>query len=98
MMAAKKPIGAICIAPAMLARIVGRKELHPKMTIGTDKATAAALNQMGARHCDCAVTEMVVDEECKIVTTPAYMTGRGPAEVYEGIRKLVAEVTRLAGA
>ncbi len=96
MLAAKKPIGAICIAPAMLARIVGRKDLHPKMTIGTDKATAAAMNQMGAVHCDCAVTEMVVDAQHNIVTTPAYMTGQGPAEVFEGIRKLVAEVIRLA--
>lgn len=96
MLAARKPIGAICIAPAMLARIVGRKDLHPKMTIGTDKATAAAMNQMGAVHCDCAVTEMVVDAQHKIVTTPAYMTGKGPAEVFEGIRKLVAEVIRLA--
>jgi len=94
-LAARKPIGAICIAPAMLARIVGRKDLHPKMTIGTDKATAAALNQMGAQHCDCPVTEMVVDERHKIVTTPAYMLGRGPAEVFEGIRKLVGEVLRL---
>lgn len=96
MLAAKKPIGAICIAPAMLARIVGKKDLHPTMTIGTDKATAAAMNQMGAVHCDCAVTEMVVDAQHKIVTTPAYMTGKGPAEVFEGIRKLVAEVIRLA--
>jgi enhancing lycopene biosynthesis protein 2 len=95
MLAAKKPIGAICIAPAMLARIVGKKDLHPKITIGTDKATAAAINQMGAQHCDCLVTERVVDERHKIVSTPAYMLGKGPAEVFEGIRKLVAEVLRL---
>lgn len=94
-LAARKPIGAICIAPALLARIAGRKDMHPTMTIGTDKATAAAMNQMGARHCDCPVTEMVVDERHKIVTTPAYMLGRGPAEVFEGIRKLVGEVLRL---
>ena len=97
MLAAKKPIGAICIAPALLARIVGRKDLHPDITIGTDKATAAAINQMGARHCDCGVREMVVDEKHKIVSTPAYMLGSGPAEVFEGIRKLVAEVIRLSG-
>lgn len=96
MLAARKPIGAICIAPALLARIVGKKDLHPRMTIGTDKSTAAAMNQMGAQHCDCPVTEMVVDERHKIVSTPAYMLGRGPAEVFEGIRKLVNEVLRLA--
>jgi enhancing lycopene biosynthesis protein 2 len=96
MLAAKKPIGAICIAPALLARIVGKKDIHPKLTIGNDKGTAAAINAMGAEHCDCAVTEMVIDEGCKIVSTPAYMTGRGPGEVFEGIRKLVGEVIRLA--
>lgn len=96
MLAAKKPIGAICIAPALLARIVGRKDLHPKLTIGTDAQTAKAINQMGARHCDCVVTEMVTDERHKIVSTPAYMLGRGPAEVFEGIRQLVGEVLRMA--
>lgn len=97
-LAGKKPIGAICIAPAMLARIVGKKDLHPRLTIGTDKATANAINAMGAQHCDCAVTEMITDETLKIVSTPAYMLGQGPAEVFEGIRKLVAEVIRLCGA
>lgn len=93
---ARKPIGAICIAPAMLARIVGKLELHPKLTIGTDAGTAAAINKMGGKHCDCGVRDMVVDEQHKIVTTPAYMLGRGPAEVFEGIRKCVNEVLRLA--
>lgn len=96
MLAAGKPIGAICIAPALLARIVGKRDLHPKLTIGHDQATAAAIHAMGARHCDCEVTEMVVDEKHRIVSTPAYMLGKGPAEVFEGIRKLVAEVLRLA--
>jgi len=96
MLAARKPIGAICIAPAMLARIVCKKDLHPKLTIGSDEATAGVINQMGAQHCPCAVTDMVVDEKHKIVTTPAYMLGRGPAEVYQGIRKLVNQVIALA--
>ena len=97
MLAAKKPIGAICIAPAMLARIVGKKDLHPKMTIGNDRQTAAAMNTMGVQHVECPVTEAVTDEQYKIVTTPAYMLAQGPAQVYEGIRKLVNEVLRLAG-
>jgi enhancing lycopene biosynthesis protein 2 len=97
-LAAKKPIGAICIAPALLARIAGKKDVHPRLTIGADQATAGAINQMGGQHCDCPVTEMVVDESHKIVSTPAYMLGRGPAEVFEGIRKLVAEVVRLCDA
>jgi enhancing lycopene biosynthesis protein 2 len=98
MLTAHKPIGAICIAPALLARIVGRKDVHPKMTIGNDAPTAGAINTMGAQHCECQVTEMVTDEAHKIVSTPAYMLGKGPAEVFEGIRKLVNEVLRLATA
>ena len=96
MLAARKPVGAICIAPAMLARIVGKKDLHPKMTIGNDPGTADAINKMGCQHVNCAATDMVCDEAHKIVTTPAYMIAQGPAEVFEGIGKLVREVLRLA--
>ena len=90
-----KPIGAICIAPAMLARIVGKRGLHPQLTIGTDPQTAAAIEKMGARHTQCAATSFVVDQEHRIVTTPAYMLAKGPAEVYEGVRGLVGAVLEL---
>jgi enhancing lycopene biosynthesis protein 2 len=96
MLAARKPIGVICIAPAMLARIVGRQAPGAKLTIGTDRDTAAAVERMGAAHVSCAVAGIVVDEKNRIVSTPAYMLGKGPAAVFEGIRKLVAEVLRLA--
>jgi enhancing lycopene biosynthesis protein 2 len=97
MLTAGKPIGAICIAPAMLARILGKKKVAATVTIGTDPGTAAAINRMGAKHCECPTTEAVVDAEHKIVTTPAYMSGKGPADVCAGIEKLVAEVLKLAG-
>ena len=95
MMEMHKPIGVICIAPAMLARIVGRKKIKAQLTIGTDPGTAAAINRMGAEHCECPTTEMVVDTEHSIVSTPAYMTGKGPADVYAGIEKLVNQVLKL---
>lgn len=93
MHAAKKPIGAICIAPAVVARALG--ERHPMLTIGNDPATAAALEEMGCRHEECPVEEFVVDEKNKIVSTPAYMLGPGVADVQKGIEKCVAEVLRL---
>jgi len=95
MLDARKPIGAICIAPAMLARILGKRGLHPQLTIGTDTRTAAAIEKMGARHTECAVTSFVVDQEHRLVTTPAYMLAKGPAEVFEGIRGLVGAVLGL---
>ena len=96
MLDAGKPIGAICIAPAMLARIVGGRGMHPRMTIGNDRGTASAMEAMGVRHVDCPCESFVVDEAHRIVTSPAYMLGKGPAMVFEGIRKLVDELLRLA--
>ncbi len=95
MLKARKPIGAVCIAPAMLARIVGKLDLHPKLTIGNDRQTADAINKMGAQHCDCPVREAIVDEKHRIATTPAYMLAHGPAEVFEGIRKTVNAVLKM---
>ena len=74
----------------------GRKGLAVKLTIGNDAGTAAAINAMGAQHCECPVTECLVDKDHKVVTTPAYMLARGPADVFEGVRKLVAAVLKLA--
>jgi enhancing lycopene biosynthesis protein 2 len=97
MHAAKKPIGAICIAPALVATVLG-KTAHPTLTIGDDPATAAALVQLGAHHRDCPVTECVIDHEQRIVTTPAYMYEASVHEISQGIGKLVdALAVMLAG-
>jgi enhancing lycopene biosynthesis protein 2 len=93
--AAKKPIGAICIAPALIARVLG-KDGAPTLTIGTDAGTAGAIQACGAGHQDCAVEDFVVDIEQRIVTTPAYMLGPTIKHVAEGIERCVAEVLELA--
>ena len=90
-----KPIGAICIAPALIARIAGRAGLQPTLTIGSDKNTAAALEAMGAKHQPCPVDDVVVDPQAKIVSTPAYMLAKGPAQVAAGVTKLVNQVLEL---
>ncbi len=94
MHAAGKPIGAWCIAPAVVARALGRHGV--KLTIGNDRATAVALEKLGAKHADAAVEEVVVDEAHRIVTTPAYMYDASIKAVWQGIRQGVAEVLRLA--
>lgn len=96
MHAAKKPIGAICIAPTVLALALG--EHHPELTIGNDPATAQELTQAGARHADCPVDGIVVDTANRLVTTPAYMLGPGIADIALGIEKLVAAVLEMAKA
>ncbi|TWT43962.1 Enhancing lycopene biosynthesis protein 2 [Phycisphaerae bacterium RAS1] len=96
MLEERKPVGAICIAPGLLARVAGARSMKAKLTIGTDQATAAAIIALGCAHESRAVTEIALDAEHHIVSTPAYMLGRGPAEVFEGIRKLVDEVLKMA--
>lgn len=97
MLAKKKPVGAICIAPALLARIAGKHGVKAKVTIGNDPATAGAIAATGCTHEDCPVTKFAVDEENRVVTTPAYMLGPGPAAVHEGIGKLIERVLGMIG-
>ena len=92
---ARKVLGFICIAPALLAKVAGNIDLHPDLTIGTDKVTAAAIEKLGAHHVSCPVNDFVVDEKNRIVTTPAYMLGQRISEVAEGIEKLVTKVLEL---
>lgn len=92
--AARKPMGFICIAPVLAAKLFG--DLHPRLTIGDDRDTAAALQALGAKHVECRVDEIVVDESHKLVSTPAYMLGPSIARVADGIDKLVAKVLAMA--
>ena len=93
MHAAGKPVGLVCIAPAMAPKIGGEGTWY---TIGNDPGTAAAIDAMGGRHVDCAVADCVVDRERKIVTTPAYMYPARIREARAGIRKLVEAVLAMA--
>ncbi|HPF70282.1 MAG TPA: isoprenoid biosynthesis glyoxalase ElbB [Candidatus Krumholzibacteria bacterium] len=93
-LAQDRPIGAMCIAPVILARVFGRT-LAPKLTIGTDPDTAAAIAAMGAEHVDCPATGAVVDARCRIVTTPAYMLAGGIGEVFAGAQILVDRLLEL---
>jgi enhancing lycopene biosynthesis protein 2 len=92
--AAGKPLGFLCIAPALAARVLGAE--HPKLTIGRDPATAEAIRGMGAEHVECGATEIVEDAARKVVSSPAYMLGKGIAEVADGIEKLVRRVVQMA--
>lgn len=96
MVAADKPIGAICIAPAPLAKALADK--NPEVTIGNDQSTAEAIEAMGGQHRTCTVDMIHVDAENKVVTTPAYMLGPGIKYVAVGIEKLVNKVVELTGA
>ncbi|AFJ45497.1 isoprenoid biosynthesis glyoxalase ElbB [Shimwellia blattae] len=90
---AGKPLGFICIAPAMLP---GLLECPVRFTIGTDPDTAETIEERGGEHIPCPVDDIVVDEEQKVVTTPAYMLAQNIGEAATGIEMLVARVLALS--
>lgn len=87
---AGKPIGFICIAPALGAKVFGDKGV--KLTIGHDKGTAEAVGKTGATHVEADAEQIVIDEEHNMVSTPAYMEAKNPAQVYAGINALVENI------
>lgn len=89
-----KPIAAVCIAPALIAKVLGDE--GPELTIGTDAATASALESLGASHVSCPVEELVIDRERKLITSPAYMLAGRISEAAAGIEKTVAALMEMA--
>ncbi|NOU61860.1 isoprenoid biosynthesis glyoxalase ElbB [Marinifilum caeruleilacunae] len=91
MHAAEKPIGALCIAPALIAKILGTVEV----TIGQDAGTAEAISSLGATHVNTTHGEIVFDKENKIVTTPCYMLDATIAQIGEGAENVVKTIMAL---
>ncbi len=89
-----KPVGFICIAPVIAAKVLGSHGIE--LTIGNDQETAAAIEAMGARHVKKDVHQIQIDEENKVVSTPAYMLAENIAEAESGIAKLCQAVLELA--
>lgn len=88
-----KPLGFICIAPVIAAKLLGNNNI--KLTIGNDEETAKTLENLGIKHENRKVDEITVDEKFKIVSTPAYMLGPGPKDIANGIEKLVKKIISL---
>jgi len=90
----KKPLGAICIAPVIVAKVLGYKAVE--VTIGTDEATASHVESFGAKHINCPASKYHFDETNKVVTVPAYMNAANIGEVAEGIDKLVSKIIEIS--
>lgn len=89
-----KPIGAICIAPALISKVLGK--YHVTVTVGDDKETALEIKKTGAQHEVCPVDDYVSDREHKVLTTPAYMYETQPHLVFAGISKMIKELVEMA--
>ena len=94
MAAAAKPIGALCIAPALMAKVLGH---GVSLTIGDDAGTAQAVEAMGAKHSNTAAGQVVVDAGRKLVTSPCYMLDSSISQIAEGAENTVKALMGLMG-
>lgn len=90
-----KPIAAICIAPVIIAKVLGKHRVT--VTIGDDKETEMEIQKTGAVHEYCPVDDFITDRSCKVITTPAYMYDDAkPDQVFTGISGLAKELIEMA--
>lgn len=86
-------IGAMCIAPVVIARVLGKHSI--KVTIGHEPSVADGIRQMGAVHEEAGAMDVCVDKENKIVTTPCYMLAKSIKEIARGTQNLVDAMVEL---
>jgi len=89
---AEKPIGALCISPALIAKVLGDIEV----TIGEDAETASAIETLGATHIKTTHGEIVVDEKHKVITTPCYMLNATITQIATGAENAVKKLLEMA--
>jgi enhancing lycopene biosynthesis protein 2 len=82
-----KPIGALCIAPVMLAKLLGQQV---NLTIGNDPDTAGKIFEMGGTHIAKLQQEIVIDKEFKVVTSPCYMLDASVVDIAESAKNVVS--------
>ena len=91
MIALKKPVGALCISPVILAMVLGK--IH--LTIGDDEGTIDALETLGANHIYTTHGEVVVDPDFNLVTTPCYMLDANIGQIADGANNVVDAMIKL---
>jgi enhancing lycopene biosynthesis protein 2 len=96
--AAKKPLGAICISPALVALCLAKSGQSAILTLGNGKDIQAAMEKLGQVYRPVpSAREIVVDDALNLVTTSAYMFDDARlSDVWVGIERCVAEVLKRA--
>lgn len=97
MLQRRRPMGFLCVAPILAARVLG-PPAGVRITFGSkacEEAKHAAV--MGADVRPCPVREILVDQKNRVVSTPAYMVEDARlSDVGFAIERLVRQVITLA--
>ncbi len=89
---AEKPVGALCISPALIAKVLG----DVRVTIGQDQETADSIETLGATHVKTSHGEIVYDEKYKVITTPCYMLEASISQIATGANNVIGKILELA--
>ena len=93
---AHKPVVAMCIAPMVLAKVLGRYEV--KLTLGpADNQASQVAAGFGCLVQPCGPTDVCVDSEHKVITTPAYMAASHISEIFDGAANMVDSLAQMLG-
>jgi enhancing lycopene biosynthesis protein 2 len=90
MIEADKPVGALCIAPVLLAKIINGVEI----TVGNDETTINNVEKLGALHTKTSNTDVIKDSKRKIFTTPCYMLDVSISKIAESTDSLIKEMLK----
>lgn len=91
MLESQKPIGALCIAPAAVAKVVQGVEV----TIGNDPGTAETIRKMGGKHTITAHGQVVHDQKFNVFTTPCYMLEATILDIQKDASLVVKEMMKV---
>lgn len=81
----KKPIGALCISPTIIAKVLNKINV----TIGQDQGTIDVVEAFGANHIETEHGDVVLDEENLVFTTPCYMLDANILDIDDGATNIV---------
>lgn len=86
-----KPIGAMCIAPLMVAKVLG----NVNVTMGSGQCQQAKeLEMIGRKHTETTHGGVAIDKENKVFTTPCFMLNATLKDIYQGAWNLVEEMVK----
>lgn len=91
MLESHKPIGALCIAPAVVSKVIQGVEV----TIGNDPGTVEAIQKMGGKHTVTSHGQVVHDEKFNVFTTPCYMLEATILDIQKDASLVVGEMMKV---
>ncbi len=92
-----KPICALCVAPAILAKALENSPYSAEITLGSTAesspydiaGTHQAVATLGVKTVEKTLKEICVDTESKIITAPCYMMEGRISEIYDNIKMAI---------